>query len=59
MSHLTISQRRALWAYAFLLIPLAFFVYFRIGPTLSAFNVSLHDWNPLAQEQPYVGTANY
>jgi multiple sugar transport system permease protein len=59
MSHLTISQRRALWAYAFLLIPLAFFVYFRIGPTLSAFNVSLHDWNPLAQEQPFVGTANY
>lgn len=59
MSHLTISQRRALWAYAFLLIPLAFFVYFRIGPTLSAFNVSLHDWNPLAREQPFVGTANY
>lgn len=59
MSKLTLSQRRAVWAYLFLLVPMAFFLYFRIGPTLSAFNISLHDWNPLAQEQPFVGAANY
>ena len=56
---LSFAQRRALWAYSFLFIPLMFFIFIRIMPTLSAFNISLHDWNPLAQEQPFVGLANY
>ncbi len=56
---LSLSQRRALWAYTFLFIPLIFFLFIRIIPTLSAFNISLHDWNPLAQEQPFVGIENY
>jgi multiple sugar transport system permease protein len=48
-----------LWAYLFLLIPLAFFLYIRIYPTLFAFRISLHDWNPLAAEQTFVGLENY
>ncbi len=59
MSRLTISQRRSLWAYIFLFVPLTFFIVIRILPTLSAFNISLHDWNPLAAEQKFVGLANY
>ena len=59
MHKLTISQRRALWAYIFLLIPMGFFIFIRIIPTLSAFNISLHDWNPLSTEQPFVGLENY
>lgn len=59
MSRLTISQRRAVWAYIFLLVPLIFFIFIRIVPTLSAFNISLHEWNPLATEQKFVGLANY
>ena len=59
MSRLTISQRRAVWAYIFLFVPLLFFVFIRIVPTLSAFNISLHEWNPLATEQEFVGLANY
>ncbi len=59
MANLTNAQRRALWAYAFLLIPMAFFIFIRIMPTLNAFNISLHDWNPLATEQPFVGLDNF
>lgn len=59
MLRLSLSQRRAIWAYIFLFIPLIFFLFIRIGPTLSSFNISLHDWNPLAEEQPFVGLENY
>lgn len=59
MLRLSLSQRRAIWAYIFLFIPLIFFLFIRIGPTLSSFNISLHDWNPLAEEQPFVGVENY
>lgn len=48
-----------MWAYIFLFVPLIFFMVIRIIPTLSAFNISLHDWNPLATEQKFVGLANY
>lgn len=59
MLRLSLSQRRAIWAYIFLFVPLIFFLFIRIGPTLSSFNISLHDWNPLAEEQPFVGLENY
>jgi len=59
MSRLTLSQRRTVWAYIFLFVPLLFFIFIRILPTLSAFNISLHEWNPLSIEQKYVGLANY
>ncbi|MEA3337741.1 MAG: sugar ABC transporter permease [Chloroflexota bacterium] len=59
MPKLTLRRRRILWAYAFLLIPLVFFLWIRIYPTLSAFNISLREWNILAEEKPWVGLANY
>lgn len=59
MSRLTIPQRRAVWAYIFLFVPLMFFLFIRIIPTLSAFNISLHEWNPLSTDQTFVGLANY
>ena len=59
MFKLTIWQRRAMWAYIFLFIPMLFFIFIRIWPTLFAFNISLYDWNPMAQEQNFVGLANY
>jgi multiple sugar transport system permease protein len=42
-----------------LFVPLLFFIFIRIMPTLSAFNISLHEWNPLSIEQKFVGLANY
>lgn len=59
MFQLTLARKKVLWAYLFLAIPLIFFLYFRIYPTLFAFEMSLYDWNPLAEEQEYVGLENY
>jgi multiple sugar transport system permease protein len=58
-NRLTISQRQAVWAYLFLFVPLVFFIFIRIGPTLFSFNISLHEWNPLAENQTFVGLENY
>lgn len=56
---MTLARKKILWAYLFLAIPLIFFLYIRIYPTLFAFEMSLYDWNPLAEEQEYVGAGNY
>ncbi len=56
---LRLSQRRALWAYAFMLVPLAFFLAIRIAPALSSLYISLHEWNIVSPEKPYVGLANF
>ena len=55
----TLARRKVVWAYIFLAIPIVFFAYIRIYPALFAFQMSLHDYNPLAAEQPYVGLENY
>ena len=55
----TLARKKIVWAYIFLAIPIVFFAYIRIYPTLFAFQMSLHDYNPLAVEQPYVGLENY
>ena len=55
----TLARRKVVWAYIFLAIPIIFFAYIRIYPALFAFQMSLHDYNPLAAEQPYVGLDNY
>lgn len=57
--HLTLAKRRIMWAYIFLLIPLVFFLYIRIYPTIFAFQMSFYAWNPLAAEQRYLGVENY
>jgi len=59
MLRMTLYRRRVVAAYLFLFVPLVFFLYLRIGPTISAFNISLHEWNPLAVEHPFVGLDNY
>ena len=55
----TLARRKVVWAYIFLAIPIVFFAYIRIYPALFAFQMSRHDYNPLAAEQPYVGLENY
>lgn len=56
---LSLGGRRALWAYAFLALPLAFFLLIRIVPAASALYISLHRWNIVSPEQPFVGLANF
>ena len=57
--HLTLERRRWLWAYGFIAIPLLFFLAIRIGPTLFALWVSLHQWDPIALQRPFIGLDNY
>ena len=56
---MTLARKKVVWAYIFLAIPIVFFAYIRIYPTFFAFQMSLHDYNPLAAEQPFVGFENY
>ncbi len=55
----TLQRQQELWAYAFLLIPLVFFLYIRIYPIFSSFYISLREWDILSPEKPYVGFANF
>lgn len=54
-----LGTRRALWAYAFLLVPLLFFLAIRIAPAVSSLYISLHEWNVLSPEKPFVGVQNF
>lgn len=59
MFKLTLARRKVIWAYIFLAIPIIFFLYIRIYPTFFAFQMSLYDWDPLAEEQEFLGFGNY
>jgi multiple sugar transport system permease protein len=54
-----LGARRALWAYAFLAVPMAFFLVIRIAPAATALTISLHRWNIVGADQPFVGLANF
>lgn len=56
---LTLERRKWICAYLFLAVPLVFFLSIRIGPTLFAFWMSLHEWDPIALDRPFIGVENY
>lgn len=56
---LSLGQREALWAYAFLALPLAFFLYFRIFPAFQALWLSLYEWHADPSLRKFVGLAHY
>ncbi|SDF10397.1 carbohydrate ABC transporter membrane protein 1, CUT1 family [Thermus arciformis] len=56
---LSLGQREALWAYVFLAIPLAFFLYFRIFPTFQALGLSLYEWHADPGARKFVGLEHY
>ncbi len=56
---LSLKQRKQVWAYIFLLVPLLFFIIVRFAPAFFAMSVSLHEWNILSPDKPWVGLANY
>ncbi len=62
MSHrfqdLTIGQKRAIWAWAFLSLPVVFFVAIRFYPAAQAFAASFTNWNIVGRME-FVGLANY
>ncbi len=56
---LSLRARRTLSAYTFLAVPLGFFLAIRIAPAAGALVISLHRWNIVGTDQPFVGLANF
>ena len=54
----TLEQRRAVWAWAFLAVPVLFYVVIRFSPTINAFRLSFTDWN-LVGKKTFIGVENY
>ena len=42
-----------------LLVPLAFFLFIRLLPTLSALQVAFYQWDMLSDERPFVGIQQF
>jgi multiple sugar transport system permease protein len=56
---MTLASRRALTAYAFLALPLLFFIGVRFGPMLYMTVMSFTDWSLMRRVLKFVGFANY
>jgi multiple sugar transport system permease protein len=56
--HLTIQQKRVLWAWGFLALPIVFYTVIRFYPTVDAFWLSLESWN-LVGTRSFVCFENY
>lgn len=54
----SLTEKRAMWAWAFIAVPLLYFVLVRFYPTLDAFSISLTDWN-IVGEKRFVGLDNF
>ncbi len=57
-SNLSIMQKRTLWAWGFLAVPILFFVIIRFYPTFNAFVLSFQEWNLLGA-RTWAGFENY
>lgn len=56
---LSIKGKQSMWAYIFISLPVLFFLVIRIYPALYAFNVSLHKWDLLSKNKPFVFLDNF
>ncbi len=55
---LTLGARKAIWAWAFLAVPILFYGLIRFYPTAEAFWISFTDWN-LLRPASFIGFGNY
>ena len=56
---LRLATREALWAYVFLAVPLAFFLFLRIWPAVQSFELSLFTWHVDPAQREFVGLGYY
>lgn len=56
---LSLNRKQALWGFAFLTIPLLYFVFIFVLPMIDAFRFSVLEYNTLSAERPFVGLENY
>ena len=56
---LSIAEKKAIWAYIFLFVPLIFYIVIRIYPAFSSFYISFTDWDIVSLEKRFIGLENY
>ncbi len=56
---LSLGSREAIWAYVFLLVPLAFFLFLRLWPALQSFRLSFFSWHVNPELRDFVGLQYY
>lgn len=56
---LTLSRRRALWAYVFICLPLLLFLFFRVYPLFQAFYLAFIRWHADPGQRTFVGLDNF
>jgi multiple sugar transport system permease protein len=57
-ARLTLQQRRVVWAWGFLALPIVFYAWIRFYPTLYAFWLSFTNWD-LLRPAEFIGLENY
>ncbi|KMK76620.1 ABC transporter permease [Alkalihalobacillus pseudalcaliphilus] len=55
----TLTQRKYLFVYLCLMLPLLFYISIRFIPTIYTFNIGFREWDILSPEKPFVGLENY
>jgi len=58
-SRLSLTQREAIYAYVFLLVPLIFFAVIRFYPALQSFRLSLFTWHVDPARRTFIGAQYY
>src|SRR5690606_2826689 len=56
---LSLGSREAIWAYIFLLIPLGFFLFFRLWPALQSLRLSFFTWHVDPEQRVFIGLQYY
>ena len=56
---LSLSSREAIWAYVFLLVPLGFFLFFRLWPAVQSLKLSFFSWHVDPEARNFVGLQYY
>jgi len=56
---LSLGTREAIWAYVFLLLPLAFYGFLRLYPAIQSFDLSLHRWHVDPAKRTFLGLTYY
>ncbi len=56
---LSLAQRQAIWAYVFLLVPLAFFLLVRLYPAFDSLRLSLLNFTSPLRPAPFIGLDNF
>lgn len=55
---MNMAQKKAVWAWVFIVIPLIYFILVRFYPTLDAFSISFTEWNIIGEKR-YIGFDNF